>query len=146
MLKKKSLIIFIVIVLASVGLLFWSQQLKSVNNNFAQITGQEQQIINLQFTFSDDNILTLQHDYSPTLSSSLLTITQSIASGKNWAFDAKDYGEMGALVTQIGDYKNGQAQKYWQFYVNGEQPMLSADKFVPKVGDQIEWRFAESKF
>lgn len=146
MLNKKSLIIFIILVIATLGLWQWSSQSKQTTVNLKEVTGQEQAKIYLTFTFADDQKVDLTYPYADTLSTNLLAITKDAATQKNWAFEAKDYGEMGSLVTKIGEQTNGINQKYWQFFVNGEQPMVSADKFVPKTGDKIEWRFAESKF
>ena len=58
----------------------------------------------------------------------------------------KDFGEMGVLVEQMGSQKNGTDGKYWQFFVNGVQPMVGADKYVLQNNDRVEWRFAESEF
>lgn len=146
MFKKTNLIIFIILLIAVLGLWQWSNQSKTAQPNNEQLTGQTQGSINVKFSFSETEIVNLNHPYAENISANLLTITQSLAKQQSWEFESKDYGEMGSLVTKIGEKTNGQDQKYWQFYINGEQPMLSADKFTPKNGDQIEWRFAESKF
>jgi hypothetical protein len=53
---------------------------------------------------------------------------------------------MGAFVKQIGDKINGQSNKYWQYWVNGAQPMVAADKFEIKGGETILWTFRKSEF
>lgn len=58
----------------------------------------------------------------------------------------KNYGEMGTLVEQIDSLANGQDNKYWIYYVNGEMAQVGADKYVLKGGDKVEWRFEASKF
>lgn len=58
----------------------------------------------------------------------------------------KNYGDMGVLVEQIGNYKNGAENKYWQYFVNGAQPMVGADKYILQNNDQVEWRFSASQF
>ena len=146
MLKKTNLIIFIVLLATVVGLWQYTYQSNKGQPSNEQLTGQTQGSINVKFSFSENEIVNLNHPYADNISANLVTITQSLAQQQAWAFESKDYGEMGVLVTKIGDKANGQEQKYWQFYVNDKQPMVSADKFIPKNGDQIEWRFAESKF
>lgn len=146
--KNLKLIIFLGLIIIIAAIWQWSSSnLKSDRaNTLSQITGQQTNEIKLTFSFADDNVVELDYPYAENLTTNLLAITQSAAEKQSWAFEYKDYPEMGALVTKINDKNNGQEQKYWQYFVNNQQPMLSADKFVPKNGDQIEWRFAESKF
>lgn len=57
----------------------------------------------------------------------------------------KDYGgDMGVLVESIdgaaNDYK---ANKYWQFWVNGEYSNIGASGYKLKNGDKVEWRCSQ---
>lgn len=54
--------------------------------------------------------------------------------------------EVGIFIEAIGDKENGQDGKYWLYYVNGELPMVSADKKEISPGDKIEFKFEESPF
>ncbi|MBU3934794.1 DUF4430 domain-containing protein [Patescibacteria group bacterium] len=54
--------------------------------------------------------------------------------------------DIGILVEAIGDKENGQDNNYWLYYVNGEMPMVSADKTVLKFGDMVEFKFEKSTF
>ena len=54
--------------------------------------------------------------------------------------------DMGILIEAIGNKENGQDGKYWLYYVNGEMPMVSADKEEIKPGDKVEFRFEKSSF
>jgi hypothetical protein len=58
----------------------------------------------------------------------------------------KDYGDMGVIVDEMAGLKNGDGGKYWQYFVNGVQPMVGADKYVLKNNDKVEWKFAKSEF
>lgn len=98
----------------------------------------------LTFEFSEDESKDIKMEWEERLS--LATITEKIAGGKAWDFDSQDYGDMGVLITQIKDKKNGDDQKYWQFFVDGEQPQISADKYFPEGGTHIDWKFMESEF
>ncbi len=102
--------------------------------------------INFMFDFGPQGQISTQYQISENNTKNLFTITDEIAKQNNWDFKYTDYVEMGYLVTQIGAAKNGQDNKYWQYFVNGEQPQISANKYIPKSGEKIEWRFAESKF
>jgi hypothetical protein len=58
----------------------------------------------------------------------------------------QDYPGLGSLVVQIGAWRNGTDEKYWQYTVNGEVPMVGADQYVIKEGDKIKWEFKKSDF
>lgn len=49
--------------------------------------------------------------------------------------------DIGILVEAIGDKENGEDGKYWLYYVNGEMPMVAADKKEIKPGDKVEFKF-----
>lgn len=59
--------------------------------------------------------------------------------------ETKSY-DMGIFIEAIGESKNGEDQKYWLYYVNGEMPMVSADKKELKAGDRVEFKFEKSSF
>ena len=45
------------------------------------------------------------------------------------------------LIDSINNDINGKDGNYWQYYVNGDIPMVGADKYTVSNGDYIEWRF-----
>ena len=54
--------------------------------------------------------------------------------------------DIGIMVEAIGDKVNGQDGKYWLYYINGEMPMVAADKREIKAGDRVEFKFEKSPF
>ncbi|MBT6691106.1 DUF4430 domain-containing protein [Candidatus Parcubacteria bacterium] len=100
--------------------------------------------VDINFEFDNDDVVDIKYSYSN--SDDLFTITQKISAQENWDFGFEDYGDMGILVTSISDKENGQDQKYWQFFVAGQQPLLSADKYYPPQGTTIDWKFQTSEF
>lgn len=54
--------------------------------------------------------------------------------------------DFGIMIESIGDKENGTGGKYWLYYVDGEMPMVSADKQDLKAGDKVEFKFEESPF
>jgi len=58
----------------------------------------------------------------------------------------KEYKGLGTLVIQLGEHKNGDDNKYWQYFVNGKMPQVSADKYQLQDGDKLEWKFISSQF
>ena len=59
--------------------------------------------------------------------------------------ETKSY-DIGIFIEAIGESRNGEDQKYWLYYVNGEMPMVSADKKELKAGDKVEFKFEKSSF
>ncbi len=54
--------------------------------------------------------------------------------------------DIGTMIEVIGDKENGQDGKYWLYYVNGQMPMVAADKNELKSGDKVEFKFEKSSF
>ena len=63
----------------------------------------------------------------------------------NMVLKTKTY-DIGIMIEAIGDKENGQGGKYWLYYINGEMPMVSADKKIIKPGDKVEFKFEKSPF
>ena len=61
------------------------------------------------------------------------------------ALKTKTYN-IGVMVQAIGDKEGSQDGKYWLYYVNGEMPMVSADKKELNPGDQVEFKFEKSPY
>jgi len=61
------------------------------------------------------------------------------------ALKTKNY-DIGIFIEAIGEKENGQDGKYWLYYINGEMPMVAADKMIIKPGDKVEFKFEKSPF
>lgn len=75
-----------------------------------------------------------------------LELLKIVTTQNNLKLDYDASSPMGAFVKQIGDKINGQSNKYWQYWVNGVQPMVAADNFELKGGETILWTFRKSEF
>ena len=64
---------------------------------------------------------------------------------ENIPIEVKQY-ENGIFIESIGGVKNGDSNRYWLYYVNGQMPMVSADKEEVKAADVIEFKFEKSSF
>ena len=144
--KNLKFLVLLLIIIGGVGLWQTSVWQNKKTAKQAEQLVQKSQSIDLTFQFSDSEQETIKYNIVPNTQENLFNITQAVARQANWDFDSKDYGELGKLVTKIKNQENGQEQKYWQYYVNGQMPQVGADKYVPQAGEKIEWRFAESKF
>ena len=123
----------IILVLAAVFVYWFSKNNPCCdNNNIVTSDKQTNYAYLLEFTFDKDHISSVKYPNTFSPNQSLFEITQQISVQENWDFGFEDYGDMGILVTQISDKINGQDKKYWQFFVNDQQPLISAEKYYPK--------------
>ena len=104
-------------------------QLQSQNNNSAT----------LEIYPGDGSVRTL--DIHPDGKTSLFDLMKTAFEQENIAFDHKNYSTMGELVTQIGLKKNGEENKYWQFWVNDEYAKVGVSAYIVEAGDKIKWKF-----
>ncbi len=72
-------------------------------------------------------------------------LLKSAAERLNLTLKTKTY-DIGVMIESIGEKENGQDGKYWLYYVNGEMPMVAADKKEIKSGDKVEFKFEKSSF
>ena len=75
----------------------------------------------------------------------LFDATKEAAEANNLAFESKDYGELGVLITRIGEKTNGDNNNYWQYWVNNEQIQTATNNYTLKAGDVIQWYFRKSE-
>ncbi|MFH1694263.1 MAG: DUF4430 domain-containing protein [Patescibacteria group bacterium] len=74
----------------------------------------------------------------------LFSATKRVAEGNGLAFEFEDYGDLGVLVTGVGD-KTGGDNAYWQYWVNGEYAQVGASFYKIQSADEIEWRFTDAQ-
>ncbi|MBI5466033.1 MAG: DUF4430 domain-containing protein [Candidatus Kerfeldbacteria bacterium] len=77
-------------------------------------------------------------------SANVLELLKQVTKVNKLKFDYDTSSPMGAFVKQIGEQVNGQDAKYWQYWVNGVQPMVAADKLELKGGETVLWTFRKS--
>ncbi|PWB38352.1 MAG: hypothetical protein C3F02_04230 [Parcubacteria group bacterium] len=156
--KKIINILALVVIVLGIGYIWQtnSKQNKSVeggeiSNEINQVVNEQiakepTATINIDFVFNDQRTETVAYEYPANASYSLFAITKGALEQKSWAFEWKDYGELGILVTKIDNTANGTDNKYWQYYINGQMPQLSAIKYFPQASDKVKWVFQESKY
>ncbi len=101
--------------------------------------------ITIVLQFADSDIKEIQN-LTVSQNQTVLDLLGRVALENDLEFKTKDYGDLGLMVTQIGDKINGQENKYWQFWVNGEFAQIGAESYALAEGDRVEWRFAEDTF
>jgi len=92
----------------------------------------------------DGNLLSYQ--ILPAENSTVFSLLEELAKRENFKIEFTIYPEIGVFVESIDGIRNGTQNKYWQYWVNRELPMVAADNYKVKKGDRVEWKFAPSSF
>ena len=137
--KKLSIFIILLLIL---GAIFYSWPKNKENNINSAVALSQNWEVSFQFSETDSNNIS----FSWPNQLSLAKITELISQKESWDYKFEDYDEMGILVSRIKDKKNGSDQKYWQYFIDGQQPQISADKYFPRNDAHIEWKFIKSEF
>lgn len=111
---------------------------ESARNQAAKISN-----LTLILRFSDSDLREIQN-LTANSGQTVLDLLAKTAKDNELAFKTQDFGSLGKLVTQIGQNSNGQDNKYWQYWVNGEFAQIGAGQYQLKGGERIEWKFTES--
>ncbi|MDP1538886.1 MAG: DUF4430 domain-containing protein, partial [bacterium] len=74
----------------------------------------------------DENIKSYQIVLSED--STVFSLLEELAGKENFQVESRIYEGMGVFVESIDGVKNGTENKYWQYWINGELPMVAADK------------------
>ena len=98
----------------------------------------------LVIQFADSQITEFQ-DVKIKSGESVLELLQRLAADNGLPIATESYEGLGVLVTAIGETKNGQDNKYWQYFVNGNLPLVGAGGYILSGGERVEWKFAEAR-
>ncbi len=82
----------------------------------------------------------------PSESLTVFSLLKKLAQMENFKIEFTIYEGTGVLIESIDGVRNGTDNKYWQYWLNEELPMIAADKKEIKGGDKVEWKFAPSLF
>lgn len=75
----------------------------------------------------------------------VLGLLEQITEREKIALDVDRSSSLGAFVKQIGEEVNGQRGMYWQYWVNGKQPLVAADRLELMGGETVFWTFSKSE-
>lgn len=109
------------------------------NNTYTNNTETEEEV--------DTVTLTIESVYEATVTpiesgeTVLELLTRLDATNPDLNLATQDYGDMGVLVTAMGGLVNGTDEKYWQYQVDGETPMVGADQYELADGKTVLWEF-----
>jgi len=148
-----SKIAFIVLIILTLGAIFLIGENYKLNQK--EIDGLSQglgKIIEnvtqekVSYQIDEGNGKTISSRLTISKDSTVFSLLEELSKKENFKLESKEYKGMGILVENIDGVKNGTDNKYWQYWVNGELPMVSADQKEVKKGDKIEWKFATAEF
>ena len=100
--------------------------------------------VNLMLDYGDGEVASY-NNIPAAANENVFQITEKTTKGNNLAFESQTYEGLGALITKIGEKKNGEGDRYWQYWVNQQKPEVGAGAYVPRSGDFIEWKFLPFK-
>lgn len=66
----------------------------------------------------------------------------TLDSKKSFLFKIKEYPSLGIFVEEINGVKNS-FNKYWIYYINGEEAQVGISNYILKSGDIITWKLEE---
>jgi hypothetical protein len=90
----------------------------------------------------------IEEQLSASEDSTVFSLLQDLAQKRNLDIETSYYEGMGVLVESIDMVGNKGAgdDRYWQYWVNGELPMVSSDKMQVEKDDVVEWKFEPVAF
>jgi hypothetical protein len=91
----------------------------------------------------EGNILDFESDFNEGISA--FDFLREKMKGADVSLETQEY-DLGIFIQAIGDEKNGDDGKYWLYYINGQMPQISADNYLLKAGDKVDFKFEKSPF
>ena len=92
----------------------------------------------------EDQVLKYNATFYP--GATVFSLLDELSQSKDFEISFKIYPEMGVFVESIDNAVNGTNGKYWQYWMNGELPMVAADKMQIQEEDRVEWKFEVPQF
>jgi len=147
---KVAIIILIVLTLGAICLIgenyrSTQKEIDSLSRGFEEIIGRviKEKVL---YKIDEGNGKIISSQMVISEDSTVFSLLGEMSQKENFKVESKEYKDMGILVESIDGVKNGTDNKYWQYWVNGDLPMVAADKKEVKKGDNIEWKFAPAEF
>ena len=148
MIKKiynNKIIIGIIVILAVTfgGWLLFSNQITELSKEEKIAKEEVEKKLVLFIDYGEGDIKSFQSEFKEEMT--VFDLLKSKTDELNIILKTKTYSS-GLLIEAIGDKENGEGGKYWLYYVNGEMPMVAADRQQINPGDKIEFKFEKSPF
>lgn len=117
-----------------IGIVLQSRLAKS--DHYGEVPG----VVRLSIDFGD---ATRVWDALPTMTgASAFSIMKDAVAVAQIPLVADPSTGAGVFVRQIGNKKNGDGGRFWQYWINEKFAMVAADQYFLHAGDTVEWKFA----
>lgn len=90
-----------------------------------------------------------EYTVKTTTNASVLNLMQNLSASsiKPFSFSGQEYAGLGFFVDEINGVKNdASANKYWLYYINGENATVGISEYIVKPNDIIQWKYEISNF
>ena len=144
--KKIKIIISVlaIIVVLGAGLFVYNAlQQEGIEKQQDLVAGDTQKEVFLRIDFGDGTSKNYSIDFKENYSA--FDLLKEASEKLIFPVKSKTY-DIGVFIEAINNIEGGKDNKYWAYYINGELPMVAADKNYLKTGDRVEFKFEESKF
>ncbi|MDD5627255.1 MAG: DUF4430 domain-containing protein [Patescibacteria group bacterium] len=97
----------------------------------------------ISINFGNDQVKNFTLEFLPE--ETVYNLLEKLANQNEINLETKQY-DLGTLIEAIDGIKNGQDNKYWLYYVNGQMAPVGVTEQKVSPDDKIEFRFEESSF
>lgn len=141
--SKNLITLILIAVVVGAGMILWSSRIESeiINLNSVEISSEKQVEEKAVLIIDKGESAPLRFEKKAEEGESAFDILEK--SGVEFEYIEE---EMGVLIESIDGKQNGEEEKYWMYYINGEMPMKACNKKTIVPGDKIEFKFQESQF
>ena len=133
-------------IVVAAGLMYfgysYNPSLKNISFQSSQSVGTVSMLIDNGREITGYKNLTIPAD------ASVFGLLQNVTASNNITLDfdpASSNSFNSVFIKQIDGRVNGEFGSFWQYWVDGEQPQVGADKYVLKGGETVLWTFRPSE-
>jgi hypothetical protein len=129
----------LLVVVSLIALSFTGTAMNIPQNSEVWIEKSNQTSVRIEFVSPEwklsENLIAYKDDTA-------FSLLKRCAEKHGFTVESTYYAEYDATwIDSINTIASGTEGKYWQYYVNGQLPIISADKFIVKNGDVLVWSF-----
>ena len=137
--KKTNKILVILVIIVVAAILIFINNKDEVKENIIK-----QEVVDINITISIQDFTKPNLELKINEQTSVLNVLENInTTNPDLNLKYKSYNELGVLVEQLGNSTNGTDNRYWQYYINKKQPMVSVDKYI--LQNYPNFQVADSK-
>ncbi|MFH1522344.1 MAG: DUF4430 domain-containing protein [Patescibacteria group bacterium] len=123
-----------------------SEEVETIRETEKQEVVQEKDKASLIVDYGDNQV-DVYNDILINDGDTVFKILEQVSSKNNLELKYKDYGGgMGVFIESINGFTNDfKANRFWQYWVNGEYAKIGASSYGLENGDVVEWKYVEGE-